>query len=87
MMIGYTEDIVGDIARPLMTSWIMAGVISVTTITTCNGAFGIMVEDTALNRIRDFKVSPIKRWQLVLSYVVSAMVVGLIMSLFNPYPW
>jgi multidrug/hemolysin transport system permease protein len=81
MMIGYTENIVGDIARPLMTSWIMAGVISVTTITTCNGAFGIMVEDTALNRIRDFKVSPIKRWQLVLSYVVSAMVVGLIMSL------
>ncbi len=81
MMIGYTENSVGDIARPLMTSWIMAGVISVTTITTCNGAFGIMVEDTALNRIRDFKVSPIKRWQLVLSYVVSAMVVGLIMSL------
>jgi len=59
----------------------MSGVVSVTTITTCNGAFGIMVEDTALKRIRDFKVSPIKRWQLVLSYVLAAMVIGLIMTL------
>jgi multidrug/hemolysin transport system permease protein len=65
----------------MMTSWIMAGVISVTSITTCNGAFGLMVEDTALNKLRDFKVSPIKRWQLVLSYVLSSMIVGLIMSL------
>ncbi|MGD9760876.1 MAG: ABC transporter permease [Candidatus Izemoplasmatales bacterium] len=80
MMISYTDDIIGVNSRFLMTSWIMAGVISVTTITTCNGAFGIMVEDTALNRMRDFKVSPIKRWQLVLSYVISAMIVGVVMS-------
>lgn len=80
MMVDYTEDLVGTNSRYLMISWIMAGVISVTTITTCNGAFGIMVEDIALKRMRDFKVSPIKRWQLVLSYVLSAMVVGLIMS-------
>lgn len=81
MMVDYTEDLVGTNSRYLMMSWIMAGVISVTTITTCNGAFGIMVEDIALKRMRDFKVSPIKRWQLVLSYVLSAMVVGLIMSI------
>lgn len=81
MMVDYTEDLVGTNSRYLMISWIMAGVISVTTITTCNGAFGIMVEDIALKRMRDFKVSPIKRWQLVLSYVLSAMVVGLIMSI------
>lgn len=81
MMIGYTDEVIGSDSRFLMTSWIMAGVISVTTITTCNGAFGIMVEDTALNKIRDFKVSPIKRWQLVLSYVLSAMIVGFLMSI------
>ncbi|MFA7075355.1 MAG: ABC transporter permease [Candidatus Izemoplasmatales bacterium] len=81
MMINYTDQMVGINSRFLMTSWIMAGVISVTTITTCNGAFGIMVEDTALNRMNDFKVSPIKRWQLVLSYVLSAMIVGFLMSL------
>ncbi|MDY0023349.1 MAG: ABC transporter permease [Candidatus Izemoplasmatales bacterium] len=81
MMVSYTEDFVGDDAKVLMTAWIMAGVISVTSITTCNGAFGIMVEDKALNRFRDFKVSPIKRWQLVLSYILSSMVVALIMTL------
>ncbi|PKK95488.1 MAG: ABC transporter [Tenericutes bacterium HGW-Tenericutes-5] len=83
MMTGYMDSFIGDLStsQSLMRSWIMAGVISVTTITTCNGAFGIMVEDTALNRMRDFKVSPIKRWQLVLSYVISAMVVGILMSL------
>jgi multidrug/hemolysin transport system permease protein len=81
MMEGYTEQIIGESGRYLMISWIMAGVVSVTTITTCNGAFGIMVEDTALKRIRDFKVSPIKRWQLVLSYVLAAMVIGMIMTL------
>jgi len=31
--------------------------------------------------MNDFKVSPIKRWQLVLSYVLSAMIVGFLMSL------
>ena len=81
MMVGYTESMIPESARFLMISWILAGVISVTTITTCNGAFGIMVEDTALNKLRDFKVSPIKRWQLVLSYVISAMIVGTIMSI------
>ncbi|MDD3128945.1 MAG: ABC transporter permease [Candidatus Izemoplasmatales bacterium] len=81
MMVSYTESVIPENAKFMMTSWIMAGVISVTTVTTCNGAFGIMVEDTALNKLRDFKVSPIKRWQLVLSYIISSMIVGIIMSL------
>jgi multidrug/hemolysin transport system permease protein len=81
MMVGYANSVTGVDSTYMMTSWIMAGVISVTSITTCNGAFGLMVEDTALNKLRDFKVSPIKRWQLVLSYVLSSMIVGLIMSL------
>ncbi len=81
MMVSYTEDVIGDNASFLMTSWIMAGVISVTTITTCMGAFGIMVEDTALKKMRDFKVSPIKRSTLVISYIVSAMIIGIIMSI------
>jgi multidrug/hemolysin transport system permease protein len=83
MMVDYSTQLVGESARFLMTSWIVAGVVSVTAITTCNGAFGIMVEDTALNRLRDFKVSPIKRWQLVLGYVLAAMVVALLMTLFT----
>ncbi len=81
MMTDYTEHVLGENASFLMTSWIMAGVISVTTLTTCMGAFGIMVEDNASNRMRDFKVSPIRRSILVLSYVVSAMIVAVVMSI------
>ncbi|MGD9963970.1 MAG: ABC transporter permease [Candidatus Izemoplasmatales bacterium] len=80
MMTAQMNRITGMDSANLMTNWIIAGVVSVTTITTCNGAFGIMVEDRALKKLRDFKVSPIKRWQLVLSYIISSMIIGFIMS-------
>lgn len=80
MMTAQMNRVTGMDSGNLMTSWIIAGVISVTTITTCNGAFGIMVEDRALKKLRDFKVSPIKRWQLVLSYILSSMIIGFLMS-------
>ena len=41
-------------ARFLMDSWIMAGVLAVTSITTTMGAFGIMVDDRHNNLIKDF---------------------------------
>ncbi|MFH0993124.1 MAG: ABC transporter permease [bacterium] len=73
----------GENARFMMDSWIMGGVISAASITTAMGAFGIMVEDTAKNLIKDFQVSPIKRWQLVLAYVLGAITIGIIMSCFT----
>lgn len=72
---------VGDNARFMMDSWIMGGVIAASTLTTTLGAFGIMVTDQENKIMRDFKSSPIKRWQLVASYVLSTMVIGFIMSL------
>ncbi|XMB72744.1 ABC transporter permease [Mycoplasmatota bacterium WC30] len=66
--------------RFLMDSWIMAGVVTVATITTTLGAYGVMVMDNSSNVIYDFKVSPIKRSTLVLSYILSAFLVGIIMS-------
>ena len=69
--------------RFLMDSWIMAGVVTVATITTTLGAYGTIVNDKSTNVMNDFKVSPIKRSTLVLSYVISSCLVGLIMSLFS----
>ncbi|MBI9010412.1 MAG: ABC transporter permease [Tenericutes bacterium] len=63
-------------------NWIMAGVISVTTVTTTLGAYGVMINDNQTKIVNDFKVSPIKRSSLVLSYVLSSVLVGLIMSIF-----
>ena len=78
-----SEAIAGESARFLMDSWIMGGVIAASTITTTLGAFGIMVQDQQTKIMRDFKSSPIKRWQLVLSYVISSMLIGAFMSIFT----
>lgn len=66
--------------RYFMNSWIMAGVITVATITTTLGAYGVIVTDKSSKVLNDFKVSPIKRSTLVFSYVISAFLVGVIMS-------
>jgi len=68
-------------ARFLMNSWIMAGLLAVTSVTTTMGAFGTMVEDKTKKIIKDFTVSPIKNSQLVGGYIFSGIVIGIIMSL------
>ncbi len=87
MMVNYAlsevNDSFGVNIRFLMDSWIMAGVITVATITTTLGAYGVMVMDNSSKVINDFKVSPIKRTTLVLSYILSAFIVGVIMSLLS----
>ncbi|HHY28783.1 MAG TPA: ABC transporter permease [Desulfitobacterium dehalogenans] len=67
-------------ARYLMDSWIMAGLLAVTSVTTTMGALGIMVADKARNIIKDFQSSPVPRSALAGGYILSAFVVGVIMS-------
>lgn len=67
--------------KALMDSWIVAGTVSVTTITTTLGAFAIMVEDKERKMSKDFYSSPIKRSSILGGYVLSAFVVGIIMSI------
>ena len=68
-------------ARFLMDSWIMAGLLAVSSVTTTMGAYGIMVEDRAKKTIRDFVVSPMRSRQLAGGYIAAAVLIGLIMSL------
>lgn len=87
MMVGYTANQFQSNpeidVRFLMDSWIMAGVISAATVTTTLGAYGTMVNDSQSKVINDFKVSPLKRSTLVLSYILSALVIGFLMSLLS----
>ena len=73
------EDLTG--VRYLMDSWIMAGLLTVTSVTTTMGAYGIMVEDKAKKINKDFTASPIKTRTLVGGYVAGAIIVGIVMSL------
>lgn len=78
MITGGMKNIPGS--RFLIDSWIMAGLLSVTSITTTMGAFGIMVEDTAKKISKDFSASPAKRSSLAGGYILSSFVIGLIMT-------
>ncbi|MFA5006061.1 MAG: ABC transporter permease [Candidatus Izemoplasmatales bacterium] len=87
MFLGNTMADVGQYAgengRFMMDSWIMGGVIAAASITTAMGAFGTMVDDTQKKLIRDFEVSPVRHWQLVLAYVLSSIVIGIVMTCFT----
>jgi multidrug/hemolysin transport system permease protein len=75
--------VVGDISgiRPLVDSWIMAGLLSVNAVTITLGVLGTMVFDIEYKRFPDFVVSPISRTSVVVSYLISAWVIGFLFSL------
>jgi multidrug/hemolysin transport system permease protein len=78
---GNFKDLLGDSARFATDSWIMAGLLSVTSITTTMGAFGIMVEDNTKKILKDFSSAPLRRSQLVGGYIISSFIVGMVMSI------
>lgn len=75
----YLNNIVNP--QALLSSWIIAGIVSVSTITTAMGAAGILVEDRDSRRLKDFTASPISRSKIIGGYLLSIFVVGLLMSL------
>jgi len=80
LVVDMAEGFSNDAARYFTDSWVMSGVITSATMTTCLAGFGTMVEDKAKKISMDFESSPIKRSSLVLSYVISAMIIGFTMS-------
>jgi multidrug/hemolysin transport system permease protein len=76
---GSLKDMSG--VRFLMDSWIMAGLLAVTSMTTTMGAFGIMIDDRAKKISKDFYSSPIKRSSLTSGYIIGSYIIGVIMTL------
>lgn len=72
-----------DGAKFLMDSWVMAGVVAVTSITTTLGAFGIMVEDRHKKLLKDFNAAPLKRYKIAGGYILSTFVIGVASSLLS----
>ena len=71
------QDVPG--ARYLMDSWIVAGLIAVTSVTTTMGAFGTMVEDQSKKIIKDIRSSPLPRVSIAGGYIFSSFIIGVIM--------
>jgi multidrug/hemolysin transport system permease protein len=67
----------------LVSSWIMAGILMVSTVTVPLGAIGNLIDDRADGLLNDFYTSPISRNILALSYLISAWAIGFIMVMVN----
>lgn len=63
-----------------LDSWVYAGIVMTAAVTTGLAALGVFVSDRESGRFSDFAVSPIPRWKVVLSYLLSTMTVSLIMT-------
>ncbi|MFV0434518.1 MAG: ABC transporter permease [Leucobacter sp.] len=68
------------LVRGFVDAWMFGAVVALSTITTPLGALSVFVEDAATGRFRDFLVAPMRRMQLVLGYIGSAFVIGVIMT-------
>ena len=64
----------------LTDSWVMAGLLTVISMTTTLGSLAVMVEDRSKRIINDFSTSPLKRTSLVFGYLLSSFIIGVIMS-------
>ena len=67
-------------SRFLMDSWIIAGILAVTPVTTSLGAMATMVEDKNNNISKDFLASPLKRSTLASGYIISGFLISLILT-------
>ena len=63
-----------DVGR-YIGSWVYAGIIMITPITTGLAALQTYVDDKVSGRFKEFRVSPIRRTQLILGYQLSAVLV------------
>jgi multidrug/hemolysin transport system permease protein len=68
--------------QTFVDSWAFAGIVAITAVTTGLGAFSAFVEDGTTGRFRDFLVSPIRRSQLILGYLLSSFVIAVMMTMF-----
>lgn len=67
--------------RAFVDTWMFAGIVMLSTITTGLGALVTLVDDGESGRFRDFLVSPVRRTQLVLGYLIAAVTVAIVMSM------
>ena len=66
--------------RWFVDSWVFAGITMITTLTTAIAGLGVFVDDNVTGRFRDFMVSPLRRSQVVLGYLIAGFIISVIMT-------
>ncbi len=63
-----------------VNAWVFAGITMITTLTTGLAALNVFVDDASTGRFRDFLVSPIRRTNMILGYLIASFVISVIMT-------
>lgn len=74
------KDQLGDSAKPFVFAWVFSGMISIVSFTSTFSAFSSMIADKVNKIDKDLLASPLPRWQINGAYLITATVIGLIMS-------
>jgi multidrug/hemolysin transport system permease protein len=74
--LGFDSDRIGVV----MASVTLAGMVAVTSVTSCLGSLGVSVEDKK-TAAKDFYTSPVSRAKITMGYIFGSGTVGLIMTL------
>lgn len=67
----------------LVSSWLMAGILMVSTVTVPLGSLGALIADKENRKVDDFYTAPIDRRILALSYLLSSWIVSFGMVMMN----
>lgn len=65
----------------LVACWVMAGLVSITPITTSCGILVYMVTDRADKVIKDFKSSPLKKYDYPMAMVISSVIFSFLITM------
>ena len=64
----------------MVNEWVVAGMLSMISVTSTLAAFGLSVQDREMKVAADFLTAPISRAKIQLSYVINAFIIGLTFS-------
>lgn len=67
--------------RFLVNAWMMGGILSISTLTASLVATGTVLDDRHRGMLKDFCVAPVKRWQLMMGYLLAAGLSSLMINL------
>jgi multidrug/hemolysin transport system permease protein len=63
-----------------LNTWVYAGIVMTTAVTTGLAALGVFVDDRQSGRFTDFAVSPVPRWKVVMSYLLATASIAAIIT-------
>lgn len=66
-----------ETVKYFVNSWMFAGILIITSVTTGLAALEVFVSDRVSGRFKDFAVSPVAKWKLVVAYLVSTVLISL----------